>query len=185
MLRSPSRKSKALRPADIAAAFWGCGDLLARETNELVRLGVPVTALTEPFPVRVGYVVFDELGFRFKPRGINEVEGVRAFLFLITDKHGEVSDIVAWAPMVRRLSTWLNRASALGEEAVGTAHPSSQSELRVWPTPLEWLQAGREGLCFIRPAATILQFSAGNQSPAKDGAGAPSSASSGGCAGKR
>jgi hypothetical protein len=68
-------------------------------------------------PVRVGYVVFDEARFDFARHGNNEVEGVRAFLFLILDQKGEAQDIVAWAPLLNRLSAWLNRAWMLEKEA--------------------------------------------------------------------
>ena len=45
-------------------------------------------------------------------------EAVRALLFLVTDRQGAGRDLVAWTPQDGRLTTWLNRAWALGEERV-------------------------------------------------------------------
>ncbi|KFG67143.1 hypothetical protein [Microvirga sp. BSC39] len=103
--------------AQIAGAFWASQDLLRRERGELARYGAPLPTLLSPAPVRAGYVVFDDAGFDFCGHGNNEVDGARAFLFLILDKQREAQDIIAWAPQLNRLSAWLNRAWMLAQEA--------------------------------------------------------------------
>jgi hypothetical protein len=62
-------------------------------------------------------------------------------------------DVVAWSPSLNKLTTWLNRAWALGEEAVYQPRLSPQGELPVWRSPVGWLKARRKGLCLVRPKA--------------------------------
>src|SRR3712207_6306443 len=137
-------------PTRTAGTFEAHASLHPREAAELARHGIPSEVLAD---LRAGYVVFDALGFEFEHHDLHGKEGVRALLFLIADGHGVARDIVAWTPQDGRVATWLNRAWALGEEAVFAPRLSSQGELPIWRTPLGWLTAGRKGLCLVRPEA--------------------------------
>ncbi|ANY85144.1 hypothetical protein BB934_43900 (plasmid) [Microvirga ossetica] len=117
MPTNPFSRTRVASSVQIAGAFWTSQDLLRREPDELARYGVPLPSLLGSAPIRAGYVVFDEAGFEFCRHDNNEMEGVRAFLFLILDKQGEAQDIIAWAPQLNRLSAWLNRAWMLEQEA--------------------------------------------------------------------
>jgi hypothetical protein len=133
--------------------FEASNNLLPREVEELERLSVPADALAGPIPVKAGRVVFDDLGFEFEHHHKHGTEGVRAFLFLITDSQGVARDVVAWAPQLGKLTTWFNRAWALGEETVYQPRLSPHGKLPVWRSPVCWLRARREGICLVRPAA--------------------------------
>jgi len=92
------------------------------------------TAILEPTPIRAANVVFlDGNTFDFDSRG------VRTFIF----KELDSDDLVAWSPVQNALATWRGDAFALGEEAVGGA-------LHVHETPLQWLQADRQGIVILR-----------------------------------
>lgn len=117
------------------------------------RLGISADALSGPNPVKAGYVLFDELGFEFEQHDKHGTEGVRAFLFLITDSRGVARDVVAWAPKLGKLTTWLNRAWALGEDSIYAPRLSDDGGLPIWRTPVGWLKARRNGICLVRPKA--------------------------------
>ena len=142
-------------PARLAGTFWANSNLLPREVTELARLGVPMDGLIGPPPIRAGYVLFDELGFEFDHHDRHGREGVRAFLFAITDPQGVCRDIVAWSPQLNRTATWLGRAWALGEERVYAPRLTDHGALPVWRDPLGWLRANRKGICLIRPKSAV------------------------------
>jgi hypothetical protein len=137
-----------ITPTRTVGTFNANHALLPREVNELTCAGVPPQALDA---VRTGYVLFDEFGFEFEHHDRHGREGVRSFLFLVTDRQGAARDVVAWTPQDGRVATWLNRAWALGEEKVFTPRLSPQDELPVWRTPLDWLRANGKGICLVRP----------------------------------
>jgi hypothetical protein len=139
--------------ARTAGTFDASNNLRPREVGELERMGIPADVLAGPVPVKAGHVVFDGLGFEFEQHRRDGMEGVRAFLFLITDVHGVARDVVAWAPQLNLLSTWLRRAWALGEEVTYQPRLSAQCELPVWRSPVGWLRSKRKGLCLVRPKA--------------------------------
>jgi hypothetical protein len=118
-------------------------------------MGIPADTLAGPIPVKAGHVVFDDIGFEFEHHHKHGTEGVRAFLFLITDSQGVARDVVAWAPQLGKLTTWLNRAWALGEETIYSPRLSPQGELPVWRSPVNWLRAQRKGICLVRPKAAV------------------------------
>jgi hypothetical protein len=144
-----------ITPTRTAGSFDASNNLRPRDVNELAAMGIPPDALAGPVPVRTGYVVFDALGFEFDHHTKNEEEGVRAFLFLITDHQDVARDVVAWAPKHKRLATWLGRAWALGEEQTFAPRMSEHRALPVWRSPLNWLRAGRKGVCLVRPQAAV------------------------------
>ena len=128
--------------------------LSQREVEELERLGIPPDALAGPIPVVSGNVNFDGDRFEFEHHHHRyDEDGVRAFLFLITNKWGEAVDVVAWVPSSGQLATWLRRAFALGEERLYAPRLTESKELPVWRTPLNWLIARRHGICIVRPEA--------------------------------
>ncbi|WP_262299650.1 hypothetical protein [Microvirga sesbaniae] len=135
-------------PARTAGTFNAISNLLPREVTEMERLGIPADALAGPTPVKASYIVFDNGGFEFEHHHKHGVEGVRAFLFLVSDSLGLARDVVAWAPQMNRLATWLGLAWALGEELA--YRPRLSDGLPVWRSPVEWLRARRDGLCLVR-----------------------------------
>jgi hypothetical protein len=146
-------KLTLITPVRTAGTFNSNSKLLPREVEELKRLGVPPDALEGPVPVRAGYVVFDELGFEFEHHSKHGTEGTRAFLFLVTDHQGVARDVVGWAPQLGKLTTWLNRAWALGQETVDRPRLTDHGALPVHRGPDGWLKARREGICIVRPQA--------------------------------
>jgi hypothetical protein len=142
-----------ITPIRTTGVFNASNNLRPGDVSELERMGIPADALAGPAPVRSGHVVFDELGFEFEQHHRHGQEGVRAFLFLITDGQDVARDVIAWSPSLNKLTTWLGRAWALGEEAACRPRLSSQGELPVWRSPVGWLKARRRGLCLVRPKA--------------------------------
>ncbi len=137
----------------ISGTFDASNNLLPREVEALERIGVPADALAGPVPVRAGHVVFDDLGFEFEHHTKIETEVVRALLFLVTDHQGVARDVVAWAPGLGKLTTWLGRAWALGEETIYQPRLSEHGALPVWRSAADWLRARRKGICLVRPRA--------------------------------
>ena len=115
--------------------------------NELTCAGVPPQALDA---VRAGYVLFDEFGFEFEHHDRHGREGVRSFLFLVTDRQGAARDVVAWTPQDGRVTSWLNRAWALGEEKVFTRVFLPARVARVAHAP-RLAPANGKGICLVRP----------------------------------
>jgi hypothetical protein len=142
-----------ITPERIEQTFYSSHPLLPREVEELERLGIPPDTLAGPVSVGAGYVIFDEHGFEFEHHSKHGAEGTRAFLFLVTDHQGVARDIVAWAPQLGKLTTWLNRAWALGEETIYSPRLTDHGALPVHRSPVGWLQARREGICLVRPQA--------------------------------
>jgi hypothetical protein len=142
-----------ITPKRTEQTFYCSSPLLPREVEELERLGIPADTLAGPVPVGAGYVVFDEYGFEFEQHTKHGTEGTRAFLFLVTDHQGVARDVVAWAPQLSKLTTWLGRAWALGEEKINDPRLTDHGALPVHRTPVCWLKARREGICLVRPQA--------------------------------
>jgi hypothetical protein len=140
-------------PDRIKGTFYSNHPLLPREVEELKRLGIPPDTLAGPVAVGAGYVIFDDLGFEFDRHTGHGTEGERAFLFLVTDHQNVVRDIVAWAPQLGQLTTWLGRAWALGEETIYQPRLTDHGALPVHHTPVGWLRFRREGICLVRPQA--------------------------------
>lgn len=113
--------------ASIAAAFYNNEELLRREIEELAREGTPAS-IPASASVLAGYVEFDQSGFEFHAPGINEVGGVRAFLFLICDCYGNPKDIVAWAPLISRLESWHGTSRLVEAEKAAGLKQSSRLE---------------------------------------------------------
>jgi hypothetical protein len=117
--------------------------------QRLKALGVSAESLAEPeLPACADVVFFDGQFFDF----VNEAHGGQSFeaiLLLARDDLDDPCDIVAWEPKTGRLALWLGRVSMLGQ---GNLYGWRLGKpLVVHETPLEWLQAGRDGVFVIDP----------------------------------
>ena len=74
---------------------------------------------------------------------------VGAVVFLASDDLGNPLDLAAWEPETGRLALWLGRVAMLGQDNLYGWKVGEP--LIVHETPLEWLQAGREGVFVIDP----------------------------------
>ena len=103
--------------------------------------GVPDTAILEPEPIRAGKVRFlDRLTFDF------DSDGERALIF----RHDH--DLIAWQPKRELLASWRGVAFAINEDAIwNPASWFAESALRIHRTPLQWLQANRDGIVIVQP----------------------------------
>jgi len=71
--------------------------------------------------------------------------------FLVEDC-GEVIDIAAWQPRTGQLATRRHAGFAIGQEGIfNPATYFADGVLQVHETPLQWLQAEREGIVILRP----------------------------------
>ena len=107
--------------------------------------GVSRSAILHPWPIGETHVTFDGGTFEL------DVNGERALTFLIEDC-GEVIDVAAWEPRTGLLATWLGVGFAIGQEVIfNPATYFADGALHVHKTPLQWLLAGRKGICLVRP----------------------------------
>ena len=99
------------------------------------RHGIAPLALCRPEPILVakgtraddGYIDLDDRGSEW-------------LLFI------EPEDAIFWQPRTNELATWNGRSFALGEAIIDNAWTYSFDPLRVYASPLEWLQADRDGI---------------------------------------
>jgi hypothetical protein len=87
--------------------------------------------------------------FEFARYARDASEAVAAIVFAAPDELGQLIDLAAWEPETGRLALWLGRVSMLGQDNLYGWRVGDP--LTVPETPLEWLQAGREGVCVIDP----------------------------------
>jgi hypothetical protein len=132
-------------PDDTAHDLWRVPAPNLAELRWLRGQGVSRSAILCPWPIGAANVKFDGDAFALDPNG------ERALTFLVEDC-GEVIDIAAWQPRTGQLATWLSAAFAIGQEKIfNPATYFADSALRVHETPLQWLQAEREGIVIVRP----------------------------------
>jgi hypothetical protein len=81
-------------------------------------------------------------------------EAIPAVVFAAPDELGQLIDLAAWEPETGRLALWLRRISMLGQDNLYGWRLGAP--LMVHETPLEWLQAGREGVFVIDPQRASL-----------------------------
>jgi hypothetical protein len=143
-------------PAFVAGVFSSLPQLTRYEVEGLDRMGVPMSALMGPPPLKAGYVVFGQHGFEFEQHCPPGVEGMLALIFLILNRQGEAWDMVAWCSRTGQLASWLGRAWAIGEETIYRPRLSDHGALPVWRDPLRLLQANHEGIVIVRPRAAAL-----------------------------
>ena len=115
-----------------------------QECRWLVQQGVDPDALAQPTPIRAAPVRFFRHAFDLAD------DGERALIFT------EERDAVAWQPRLGRLASWRGAAFALNEEAIfNPATWLMGGALRIHHSPLEWLQADREGIVIVQPRLTF------------------------------
>ena len=112
------------------------------ELRWLIDEGVSDGAL---WPISGATVHFD--------RGTFEIDdtGERALTFR-AEERGEVIDLIAWQPLTGKLASWRGQAFCLGDldDVFNPATYFGGDSLLVHETPLQWLQAAREGIVILR-----------------------------------
>jgi hypothetical protein len=107
--------------------------------------GVSRAAILYSWPIGATNVTFHGKAFEL------DATGERVLTFLVEDC-GEAIDIAAWQPRTGKLATWLGAGFAIGQEAIfNPATYFACGALHVHETPLQWLQAEREGIVILRP----------------------------------
>lgn len=140
-----------------------CAHLRQPDMDKLLASGVPPMALAQG-PRGVGFalardrIVPHREARRFEFTRYDETAGdeVCALVVLTLDAWGVPIDLVAFhAGQMPFVGSWLGRVGLLGEEQVHR----TRDVLQVHATPLDWLQAGREGVCIVDPvrAAPMLR----------------------------
>ena len=140
-----------------------CAHLRQSNIDRLLASGVPPLALAQG-PCGVGFalardrIVPHRAGRRFEFTRHDETAGeqVCALVVLALDVWGVPVDLVVFhAGVTPFVGSWLGRAGLLGEEQIRHA----RDILQVHATPLDWLRAGREGVCVVDPlrAAPMLR----------------------------
>ncbi len=112
----------------------------------LIEQGISDAAMTSPWPPKEARVTFgDSHTFDF------DDSGEPALIFRATD-HGETIDLVAWQARSGRLASWRGVAFAIGDldDVFNPATYFGGDSLLVHETPLQWLQAEREGIVILR-----------------------------------
>jgi len=122
--------------AALAAQYRG---LRQADIDWLVANGVSVMSMIRPMPLRLA------LGRRAADGWFEHDDQGHAFFVF-----EESSDLVFWNPATGELATWWNRAFAIGEAAIDEAATYSfDCALNVFPDPLSWLQAKRDGVVVL------------------------------------
>ena len=105
-------------------------------------------------------------------RDVRDASGaVVAVVFLAPDDLGNALDLAAWEPEAGRLALWLGRVSMLGQDNLYGWR--FDEPLMAHETPLEWLQAGRQGVFVIDPqrASPLLRMVSRSASSAMSSGG--------------
>ena len=112
----------------------------------LIGQGVPRPALFTPWVIRRAEAVFTGRTFEFERRA-EEVIVFRA------EDRGHCTDLIAWQPASGKLACWRASAFCLGDldQIFNPATYFAGGKLRVHQTPLNWLEANREGICIVQP----------------------------------
>jgi hypothetical protein len=115
------------------------GGLKQAQIDWLLKSGVTINAMTKPFPIRLAY------GHKATD-GIFE-HGPSGAPWMIFE---ERDDLIYWQPRTGAIATDCNRAFALGQDIIDLPETYSfDCNLNVFASPLEWLQAGRDGIVII------------------------------------
>jgi hypothetical protein len=75
---------------------------------------------------------------------------VAAIVFPVFDEFGETIDVAAWHPKSGALDLWCGAACLLGEQNI-SAPRIEHDGVRVHPSALAWLRAGRTGVYVVDP----------------------------------
>jgi hypothetical protein len=89
-------------------------------------------------------------GGRFEfARDMRDPSGhVLAVIIPALDEWGQTIDLVAWRLDSGAVATWRGEAVMLGEEQINATRLEVDG-LRAFPSPLEWLRAGRRGVVIL------------------------------------
>jgi hypothetical protein len=112
--------------------------------------GLSARGIRETAGLYVEPIVFLPNGcFEFARDAHDGSGAVVGVIFLAPDDFGRAFDLGAWEPETGRLALWLGRVSMLGRDNLYDWRLGDP--LMVHETPLECLQAGREGVFVIDP----------------------------------
>ncbi|WP_158266862.1 hypothetical protein [Alsobacter soli] len=140
-----------IHASDLAAAR----SLNQAELDWLRGQGVPAEAIHKPSLLLAARVEF-LAGGRFEfARG--DDNAVAAIVIITRDAFGAPRDLVAWNPRTGDLGSLYGFAWALDESEI-YAPRLDDDPMRVWSTPLQWLRAGRRGLCLVDEVAARWQL---------------------------
>jgi hypothetical protein len=144
-------KASLYLPHEIERFFYksGCRLLRATERERFLAAGVAQIDLAIPDMILGANVVFFDKTFAFQDEFDEPQEVTSAFVLLCRDDHGDAIDLAAWSPATERLATWLGRAWAIDQFRMLSPRLSDHGALPVFQTPLQWLQAGREGIVIL------------------------------------
>jgi hypothetical protein len=124
------------------------------EFAALLDNGIGAPALIWPdLPARAAVVFRDNRPlFDFaSDAGVDSTDDASlALVFLALDEGGEAADLVAWASGTNHIAAWFGEATLLGSERL--LLPRLYDPLQVFPDPLAWLKAGRNGVVVVNPA---------------------------------
>lgn len=141
------------RISDPFTEWTGCARLRQSDIDSFTSAGVPILALANGPDGRGFGLTRDDVavdGGRFEfARYARDGASIRsATIVLALDRWCEPADLVAFQcganPFV---ATWLGRVGLLGEE--GLDDYRFDEPLLVHASPLDWLRAGREGVCVV------------------------------------
>ena len=139
-IQSPSAENKSLASVQHSWGFPSDDEL-----RWLLHQGISDTAL---WPISGATVCFD------LKHGTFELDpaGERTLIFPAEDCD-DVIDLIAWQPRTGQLASWRGQAFCLGDvdDVFNPATYFDGDALRVHETPLQWLQAEREGIVILRP----------------------------------
>jgi hypothetical protein len=147
----------AWSPADLRLANGGLNDCemallacLPVASDPQMHAGIWARGVRNTAGLHAETVVFAPNNlFEFAHDARDASDAVLAVVFLAPDDLGDPLDLAAWEPETGRLALWLGRVSMLGQDNL---HGWRLGEpLIIHETPLEWLQAGREGVFVIDP----------------------------------
>ena len=152
-----------MTPAQIISEWQACPHLRQVDIDRLIASGISPLALAEG-PRGIGFALArDRIAphraahrFEFLRHDATAGEEVCSFIVPALDAHGVPVDLIAFhAGAAPFTGSWLGRAGLLGEEQINRA----RDVLVVHATPLDWLRAGREGVCVVDPvrAAPMLR----------------------------
>jgi hypothetical protein len=123
------------------------------EHASLMRGGVPAPAIIWPdLPARTGVVFRDGPRFDFAADlpADQDDQVVSAMVLLTLDEDTYPVDLIAWTTKPYRIGSWLGATPILGAENLPA--PRLGKGLTVFPTPLDWLKAERDGVVIVDPA---------------------------------
>jgi hypothetical protein len=124
---------------------WQVPTSTLTELRWLEGQGVSRTSILCPWPIGAANVAFHGKTFEL------DATGERVLTFLIEDG-SETIDIGAWQPRTGKCGTWNGVGFAIGQEAIfNPASYFAAGALRVHETPLQWLQAERDGVVVVQP----------------------------------